>query len=703
MPSEKQIVDAFDKVASDMPGFMAASLVDLESGMTLGLKSIRPDFDLAAASAYNSEMVKQKLKIMKALNLKTTLEDMLITLGDQIHVIKLVGPTTFIYLVRRSLAVEPGDRAQRARQARRELHLNSTRRCAANRSAGDHDGDDRQRSQRDRDPGGLRRPTRGGQDHQPARARRQPRPGRPTLRPRTPTAGPCGSTGWSTSAAASRAARSAVRSSACRASASSTSGDAACSPAPTWWCSSATARSARPRERSRYLFELRDMLAAGGARAPVGVILQANKRDLPDAIPLDELRAAARRCRLADRRGRVGRVRRAPGSARRSCTRCGSRSIACASCCSAARCRTAATGPRSAERAARRAARRRRRPARGPGDRGRARRRQPGRRAAPRGAGVRSRTRRRRSPIAAPPTERRARPTPRCRAARSGRRSRAARSSASSRRSSLAPRRLSNGDWAAGLGSGWRVVSSRDAAFASLDQGRTALIQWARLHAGAAGAISPRRCIVLADDGDGELAAVADRARRESLREPSTTRSARAPARRCWRGLRQAAQLLLDADDGWPAGARGCPATSTAIGTVRARRAVYIGLMPGAADGVIGPRPRRDPRSLLRAQLEPVIAARAPRARTRPQRRHRPARQLPARASPTRSPRCSAPDRAPGAWTPKVPLHARRLDLRLRRRALPPISASPMGPRGWRSARHPSSSPLGGATSAADT
>jgi hypothetical protein len=98
MPSEKQIVDAFEKIAAEMPGYMAASLVDLESGMTLGLKTVRPDFDLAAASAYNSEMVKQKLKIMKALNLRTTLEDMLITLGDQIHVIRMIGSTTFIYL-----------------------------------------------------------------------------------------------------------------------------------------------------------------------------------------------------------------------------------------------------------------------------------------------------------------------------------------------------------------------------------------------------------------------------------------------------------------------------------------------------------------------------------------------------------------------------------------------------------------------------
>jgi hypothetical protein len=98
MLTEKRIVEAFDKVAADIPGFIAASLVDLESGMTLGMKTARPDFDLTAASAYNSEMVKQKQKIMRALNLKTNLEDMLMTLGDQIHLIKLVSPTTFIYL-----------------------------------------------------------------------------------------------------------------------------------------------------------------------------------------------------------------------------------------------------------------------------------------------------------------------------------------------------------------------------------------------------------------------------------------------------------------------------------------------------------------------------------------------------------------------------------------------------------------------------
>jgi hypothetical protein len=98
MATEREISDAFDHMAADVPGFIAASLVDMDSGMTLAVRSNRSDFDLAVASAYNSELVKQKMKIMKALSLKTTLEDMILTLGDQIHFIKILSPTVFIYL-----------------------------------------------------------------------------------------------------------------------------------------------------------------------------------------------------------------------------------------------------------------------------------------------------------------------------------------------------------------------------------------------------------------------------------------------------------------------------------------------------------------------------------------------------------------------------------------------------------------------------
>jgi len=98
MATEKQLSEALDKIQADMNGFIAGSLVDLDSGMTLAVKSARADFDLTAASAYNSELVKQKLKIMKTLGLTGTIEDMLITLSDQIHLVKLVGPNTFLYL-----------------------------------------------------------------------------------------------------------------------------------------------------------------------------------------------------------------------------------------------------------------------------------------------------------------------------------------------------------------------------------------------------------------------------------------------------------------------------------------------------------------------------------------------------------------------------------------------------------------------------
>ena len=98
MATEREILEVLGKMEADISGFIAASLVDIESGMTLAARSRRADFDLTLASAYNSEMVKQKLKAMRVLNLNTSLEDMLLTLGDQLHLIRIVTPGTFLYL-----------------------------------------------------------------------------------------------------------------------------------------------------------------------------------------------------------------------------------------------------------------------------------------------------------------------------------------------------------------------------------------------------------------------------------------------------------------------------------------------------------------------------------------------------------------------------------------------------------------------------
>ena len=87
-----------DDVASEVQGFTGVSVVDVDSGMALASRTQRPDFDLEVASAYNSEMVKGKFRTIRALNLDDDLEDMLLTLSNQLHLIKILNAETFVYL-----------------------------------------------------------------------------------------------------------------------------------------------------------------------------------------------------------------------------------------------------------------------------------------------------------------------------------------------------------------------------------------------------------------------------------------------------------------------------------------------------------------------------------------------------------------------------------------------------------------------------
>lgn len=96
--SENKFESVINQIASNTQGFIGASIVDLDSGMPLATLTSRPDFDLDVASAYNSEMVKAKLNTMRILNITSGLEDMLLTLGDQLHLIQLVGNGAFIYV-----------------------------------------------------------------------------------------------------------------------------------------------------------------------------------------------------------------------------------------------------------------------------------------------------------------------------------------------------------------------------------------------------------------------------------------------------------------------------------------------------------------------------------------------------------------------------------------------------------------------------
>jgi predicted regulator of Ras-like GTPase activity (Roadblock/LC7/MglB family) len=80
-------------------GAMAATIVDSNSGMVLGKAGSGVDLELAGAG--NTEVVRAKMKTMKALGLNDKIEDILITLGKQYHIIRPLAekPGVFIYLV----------------------------------------------------------------------------------------------------------------------------------------------------------------------------------------------------------------------------------------------------------------------------------------------------------------------------------------------------------------------------------------------------------------------------------------------------------------------------------------------------------------------------------------------------------------------------------------------------------------------------
>jgi len=69
-----------------LDGALCAALVDSNSGMILGESGSGVDIEVAAAG--NTEVVRSKVKTMAALGLNDRIEDILITLGKQYHIIR---------------------------------------------------------------------------------------------------------------------------------------------------------------------------------------------------------------------------------------------------------------------------------------------------------------------------------------------------------------------------------------------------------------------------------------------------------------------------------------------------------------------------------------------------------------------------------------------------------------------------------------
>lgn len=90
-------------MAANIKGAFAVAIVDYDSGMTLGSRGGSPEFDLDVAAPGNSDVVRTKLEVMEKLGLRENIEDILITLDTQYHLIRPIRgggeEKLFFYLV----------------------------------------------------------------------------------------------------------------------------------------------------------------------------------------------------------------------------------------------------------------------------------------------------------------------------------------------------------------------------------------------------------------------------------------------------------------------------------------------------------------------------------------------------------------------------------------------------------------------------
>jgi signal recognition particle receptor subunit beta len=146
----------------------------------------------------------------------------------------------------------------------------------------------------------------------------------------------------------------------------------------------------------------------------------------------------------------------------------------------------------------------------------------------------------------------------------------------------ITPARTARGEWS-GAGSGWRVHSGTNALYSDHDDARRHLVAWAQIHSASAGQLSPGRAVILADAGSGryrlwQLVRV-EAALRELLAQVEET----AEPTKVARGLVDVAECLVGARAWFERAKVHLPCTLWTVAAGRSYRPAFIGLMPEAS------------------------------------------------------------------------------------------------------------------------
>jgi hypothetical protein len=115
--------------ALQIEGTLGIALGDWNTGFALGQSSLAPeifsDAKLEQAIALNAEVIKAKNKARSGLQISSPIEDIVITLSDQYHMIRMCEslPGVFFYLVMKREGTNLGIARIKLREIERMLHI----------------------------------------------------------------------------------------------------------------------------------------------------------------------------------------------------------------------------------------------------------------------------------------------------------------------------------------------------------------------------------------------------------------------------------------------------------------------------------------------------------------------------------------------------------------------------------------------------
>jgi hypothetical protein len=111
--------------AMKIDGAIGVALADWESGLCLGTAGGGSRLNIEVAAAGNCQVVKAKMATMAELGIKGAIQDILITLADQIHLIRpsKLGENLFLYVAIDKTKGNLGMARHRLQQLEADLNL----------------------------------------------------------------------------------------------------------------------------------------------------------------------------------------------------------------------------------------------------------------------------------------------------------------------------------------------------------------------------------------------------------------------------------------------------------------------------------------------------------------------------------------------------------------------------------------------------